>query len=626
MKNILLALISLLLSTEGFGYVVETISGCTTSGNTQYCCSNRTLKFKSPSIRLNRLRVSFPDGAAQTTALIRAWSRWNNSPSVIDFSTVPSDATSFSHGNGVNEVVFINDSGAYAMNQTSIIGCSYTETDVVFGNQSNWVYDESANIIPFQGSNRSFIGTAIHELGHALGLMHEDRYYNIMGEDWTHVNRNGNSTYYGPGEDGSNGAANLYGSDSDVLDLGISAFKHIGSFTQGNQIPYSDHGHVEVVGATSCTPSTDGNTGEMYCARADQNTRIVPEFTVENNGSRTQDVEIKLYLSTNNIISTADTYLQTYTSTLGRDTPSTFQLPVNLPRGLQSNTRYWIGAIINNDLPAGTLPPGTLTEELTLRNNAAAIELLIGQGNRNPTARSFSISQKPGSKNTISNLGFDPDGDSYSYSIVSQPSQGSVSVSGLKIIYTGVSSASGSTSFQYRITDEFGASSTNTVSVTFIPYSSCGSVAHGTYASRTQYQSSSVPFGETCVSETQRAYCYDGNLGSYSPNNYNFTSCSVAPAPTPSQPVIKRIKRGKKNIKMIVSKKVAQDNIVKFQVFCKGRGKKRYATTTNISSAGQGTLVVKGLKRKTSYRCKARAFNGSKWSAWKTYPKLIKTR
>ena len=55
---------------------------------------------------------------------------------------------------------------------------------------------------------------------------------------------------------------------------------------------------------------------------------------------------------------------------------------------------------------------------------------------------------------------------------------------------------------------------------------SCGNTAHGKTETRTMYQSSTVPYGETCSSETQTRLCTNGTFGNWS-GTYNAASCSV---------------------------------------------------------------------------------------------------
>jgi hypothetical protein len=64
-----------------------------------------------------------------------------------------------------------------------------------------------------------------------------------------------------------------------------------------------------------------------------------------------------------------------------------------------------------------------------------------------------------------------------------------------------------------------------TCSVT--PAQDCGATKHNEYASRTMNQDASVPFGSTCVTETQRALCTDGTLGAYD-GTFTNAQCQVA--------------------------------------------------------------------------------------------------
>lgn len=59
------------------------------------------------------------------------------------------------------------------------------------------------------------------------------------------------------------------------------------------------------------------------------------------------------------------------------------------------------------------------------------------------------------------------------------------------------------------------------------PLRSCGNLQHGQTQSRTRYQSATVPFGSSCVSETQLSACHDGVLSAYT-GSFQFDSCTQA--------------------------------------------------------------------------------------------------
>lgn len=60
---------------------------------------------------------------------------------------------------------------------------------------------------------------------------------------------------------------------------------------------------------------------------------------------------------------------------------------------------------------------------------------------------------------------------------------------------------------------------------------SCGTVASGQAETRVMYQASTVPFGSTCLSQTQSRTCTNGVFGAWS-GNYAVTSCIVEAKPT----------------------------------------------------------------------------------------------
>ncbi len=63
---------------------------------------------------------------------------------------------------------------------------------------------------------------------------------------------------------------------------------------------------------------------------------------------------------------------------------------------------------------------------------------------------------------------------------------------------------------------------------TVLPPVSCGETAHGGTTSRVRYQSATVPYGEECVSEEQSSTCNDGAFGTWS-GTYAFEECVVLP-------------------------------------------------------------------------------------------------
>ena len=85
--------------------------------------------------------------------------------------------------------------------------------------------------------------------------------------------------------------------------------------------------------------------------------------------------------------------------------------------------------------------------------------------NNPPTVDNISATSD-GSAITITLTGTDPEGDTITFSIVGQPSKGSVSLSGSTATYTPNPSASGSDTFTYKANDGEYDSNIGTVSIT----------------------------------------------------------------------------------------------------------------------------------------------------------------
>jgi hypothetical protein len=278
--------------------------------------------------------------------------------------------SSFSTGNSQNEIYHNTNVGTadcWVSYNTS--SCNVIEADIRFGDEpwvtgtssSHWPYDTSATT-----GGRSIMGTAVHEGGHCLGMAHENTVYNMMGEEWSHVTRNGVATYYGPGEDLSDGLIDLHGkrSTTDIYrDVGASVLRY--EFADG---AYSDHqfGVLRNLSGTALPVVGSYEGQDIFQIVAGHAVRM--ELTFENNGElNSENANTGYYLSTNSVISTSDTQLQTGNVSLGRGAPYetavTVTIPINTTPG-----NYFLGVYVDHD---------NLIPEVTTANNVGYYPVTI---------------------------------------------------------------------------------------------------------------------------------------------------------------------------------------------------------------------------------------------------------
>ena len=337
-------------------------------------CDGKKIKWSGNSATVRASNVSFASGSSYTSALQTVISRVNDNPSKFNFSLVTGD-TSVGKNNGQNETWFTNDSGsldgapAVAFSWTHcywLFGWHYgiDEVDVVFNNNVSYTSSNNkTSLTPYGGSNRPFRTTAVHEFGHAMGLLHENRYYNIMGQDWDHIHANGSTARAYLGEDAANGAVILYGTTSgNMEDVALTHHKYLG--TSGE---YSTHTPTRLYNSSGGNLSSFFSGGERV-HRVNKGQTVQLELTAENNGKSFQSPKIRYYISTNNIISTADQNIGTGSLNLTRNVPYTFKRTLTIPSSLNSGQNYWIGAVIDYD---------NAISESTGSNNATYIPIRV---------------------------------------------------------------------------------------------------------------------------------------------------------------------------------------------------------------------------------------------------------
>jgi hypothetical protein len=257
--------------------------------------------------------------------------------------------TSVSLGNGQNEVWWTSGFGAPAVTNYwfNTGSCTFNEADVRFDNTVAYHYTHTkGSLWPYGGAKRPFQTTAMHELGHVVGLGHEGDVYNIMGQDWDHIHANCGLAYAYPGEDAVSGAVALYGVWSGSLEeLGVAHWRRTG--VSGG---YSVHDRTRLLNSSGVELAKWTSSPEpVYRVNKGQVVRL--EMTYENMGKTSPlTADARIYLSSNDCITTVDTVLQSFWLSQSRNTPYTITRTITIPATLTSGSFRWLG--VNIDDPA----------------------------------------------------------------------------------------------------------------------------------------------------------------------------------------------------------------------------------------------------------------------------------
>jgi len=278
-KKAIISVFAIIILTTGMN-AWESI-GRGTSGN--------TIRWENPILVMTMDSGTMPLGSDQNLHAQYAMSTWNSirGSEFLFKYRMQKHVFPFDHTDGINAMDMVPgiwfSPGVLATANVvyETVSGWIIETDIIFNNTVSWRYSNIASCSC--GACVNFMQVAIHELGHAFGLAHEDDCPCVMNTYYHGPHHIGRYRHIQPNSDDSHGIRDLY--------KDYWAQPHLPELAAGHYTKTSTTGNRQIRIAPA------GITGKP----------VTVEYAVHNFGnSLANDVGVGFYLSNNSYISSND--------------------------------------------------------------------------------------------------------------------------------------------------------------------------------------------------------------------------------------------------------------------------------------------------------------------------------
>lgn len=292
----------------------------------------------------------FSSGDQETKAVIQAYQAWNNVPGQkLQISYLIDDCDPDDGNDGVNCVCWQPEEqfggGVLALTQVGALGGQIVNADIWLNEDLDWTFETDSYFD--EQKPYSFQLVLLHELGHALGLGHEDAALATMNSYYPNAGPLGPDFDIAPHGDDRAGQRSLYGDGKTVKDLAASNYARAAA---GRSEPIS--------------PTQHGDPGEI----------ISFKHTVVNLGTvSVSEIRVAYYLSEDSEIDGKDTFLKSDAiDNVSAHSAKTRTVALTIPAD-SPDRRAYLGVVLDLD---------DSVVETDERNNALAAtgRTVIGEG------------------------------------------------------------------------------------------------------------------------------------------------------------------------------------------------------------------------------------------------------